>query len=71
MYANAQNMLFSHMWLITVSDVSGCHAVGTVPLKKLKARISFNINNRSSMGRANESVAEKCKTISSPLFENL
>lgn len=49
----------------------GVTLLGRMPLKKLKAGISFNINSRSSMGRANESVAEKCKTISGPQFENL
>lgn len=37
MYANAQNMLFSHMWLITVSDISGCHATGMDAFEETKS----------------------------------
>lgn len=34
----------------------GVTLLGRMPLKKLKARISFNINSRSSMGRATQRV---------------
>ncbi len=41
MYANAQNMLFSHMWLIMVSNVSGCHGIGMEAFEETKSRIFF------------------------------
>lgn len=60
-------MLFSHMWLITVSDISGCHAIEMDSFEEKKNRISFKIN----VGTTNKCMVDKCKTISGLLLENL
>lgn len=41
MYANAQNVLFSHVWLITVSDISWCHAFGMNAFEEAKSQNLF------------------------------
>lgn len=61
MYANSKNILFSHVWLIVLQDISECRTIGTGGFEETKGQAFLQEHQKFRVGNECHQSGESIK----------